>query len=151
MAQVTADEPELHSPRASVSAGTDNSVSPDWSPPRSPHHSARLNFPYKENVITRRARGPSQTEIAYQHAPTSPERSLLPLRGASSSTLKQIAAETGNLGGHDGMTPTTFEDGLVSFETSEKTPQTLQRVFGLEEEEELIEELHCWLLRADSE
>jgi sterol 3beta-glucosyltransferase len=77
-----------------------------------------------------------------------------PPRVESSSTLKQIAAEIVD-------TPSAVEDvegyalgqpehGHLAVEAPETTPQMLQRVFGLEEEEELIEEMQCWLLRSDS-
>ncbi len=136
------------------------------SPPGSPHspllspdsRHSHLTFPYKENVITRRARGPSLTELQYQHAPTGPEGAHAGLPGPprveSSSTLKQIAAEivdTSNaVEDVEGYALGQPEHGDLAVEAPETTPQMLQRVFGLQEEEELIEEMQCWLLRSDS-
>lgn len=143
--------------RSSISTGTDSSHSPGHSPPTSPsrrHGRRKLSFPYKENVITRRARGPSTTELEYQLAPKSPDRGFPPLRVESSSTLKQIAADVVDADNVEDINESALgmpEKGHLAVEAPESTPQMLQRVFGLEEEEELIEEMHCWLLRSDSE
>lgn len=128
------------------------------SPPTSPDSHNKLTFPYKENVITRRARGPSLTELEYQHAPASPEAVHEELPGPgrveSSSTLKQIATDivepSEEVEEVEGSAIGQPERGHLAVEAPESTPQMLQRVFALPEQEELIEEMHCWLLRSES-
>ncbi|BEI92944.1 uncharacterized protein CcaverHIS019_0505720 [Cutaneotrichosporon cavernicola] len=127
------------------------------SPPDSPesrHH--KLTFPYKENVISRRARAPSITELKYQHAPASPELAredlLGPGRITCTETLREIATGTAEVSEPveeiEGSAIGRPERGHLAVE-SESTPQMLQSVFGLADQEELIEEMHCWLLRTE--
>lgn len=149
------EDEDYASPR---SARSGRSVSPEHSDSHSPRRRRRrLSFPYKENVISRRARAPSDAELSYQLAPKTPdekEKPHLP-RPASSSTLKQHEAETSDES-RDVVDIDTSplgvpQHGHFAVEGPEYAPQMLQRVFGLEEQEELIEEMHCWLLRSDSE
>jgi len=89
------------------------------------HHNrsgTHLDFPFRENTIARRAQAPGKTEMTYQMAPTS-----------------------------DSDEHTDNEDNDEKRQRSERLAARLQEVFGLDDVEEVLEEMPCWLLRSVSE
>lgn len=126
-----------------------------------PHHS--LDFPYRENVISRRAREPLPTELEYQFAPEVPEaappppdrvssaatlRTLVPSESPQDASVVSLASTTPPI---EGSTSEAEDIELQRRARMEQLGVLLQEVFGLEEQEEVIDELPCWLLRNDSE
>jgi sterol 3beta-glucosyltransferase len=111
------------------------------------HSRHHLDFPYKENAIARRAQAPGATELSYQlgddHAaqadalladlPTSPRTQPLEEHADDSEAAEEARAAE------------------AKRRRSARLATRLQEVFGLEEEEEVLEELPCWLLRSVSE
>lgn len=130
--------------------------------PNHPRH--HLEFPYKENVITRRAREPRPAELSYQFAPESEDEVLPPPRVGSSATLRpperperaQIPYGAGAPA--VSTTPPQVQreeagwtnEEIVKQDRMDKLGVLLQEVFGLAEQENVVEELPCWLLRSES-
>lgn len=131
------------SSRASSHRSMDSEQSESKSRPTSPHkhhhHFRRssLDFPFKENTIARRAQAPGPEELSYQFSPCRSGFKPLPLSGAATP--------------EEGTLPSTRVDHEVDLGErmrKRKLAKRLQEVFGLEEEEEIVEELACWLLRS---
>lgn len=131
--------------RASSHSGSQSSSSSDesesrsrsTSPHRKHHHFRRsLDFPFKENAIARRAQAPGPLELSYQLSPKREDRKPLPGSGAATPDQEEP--------------PETRMDQEVDAGErvrKDKLSKRLQEVFGLEEEEEVVEELPCWLLK----
>lgn len=106
--------------------------------PHKRHHlfHRSLDFPFKENTIARRAQAPGPLELSYQLSPERPGHKPLPLSGATTPAEEESP-----------KTRMDHEVDLGERIRKGKLAQRLQEVFGLEEEEEVVEELACWLLR----
>ncbi|WOO84798.1 Sterol 3-beta-glucosyltransferase [Vanrija pseudolonga] len=115
------------------------------------HH--HLTFPFKDNVIARRARAPGHSELVAQgvetasiKSPDTEEPDRPPRRVESSSTIT-----IGNVSGSGDGQGRVAEDALsVEEDPSDSQPlaKRLQDVFGLDDQEEVIAEMSCWLLRS---
>ncbi|GMK55559.1 hypothetical protein CspeluHIS016_0206150 [Cutaneotrichosporon spelunceum] len=174
MAPVTEGEYSSIRSRATSQSPPSSARSPLQSALTSPHspesRSHKLAFPYKENMTPRRALGSSITKLEDQYAPSSPELASDKLLGEEhitpTETLKEIETDTvepaEQLGEIKSGTVEATEHLEVIQESPigrperghlaverESTPQMLQSVFGLEEQEELIEEMQCWLIASD--
>lgn len=104
--------------------------------PRKHHFRHSLDFPFKENTIARRAQAPGPQELSYQFSPVRGSSKPLPLSGAATP--------------EEGRSPTRMDTEVNVGEQIRKgkLAKRLQEVFGLPDEEEIVEEMACWLLRS---
>lgn len=140
-------------------------------------HRQKLHFPFKDNTIARRARSPSKTELDYQlarkkrseggggyHSGEGSHDERSPLHsGAESEPVEQPAPSDTDVEPRPQETRPESLPDLQHTDTEtrlsehtkiirkDKLAARLQQVFGLDEQEEVLEEMNCWLLRNFSE
>lgn len=114
-------------------------------------HRQHLDFPFKENTIARRAAAPGKTELSYQ------------LARAEEHDRHSSAEEALHHRPGARRPPYLSEDEIASSGDDEakqaaneqrrkaRLASRLKEAFGLDEAEEVLEELPCWLLRSISE
>lgn len=129
----------LHTIRPMETAGLPSGSPTERVSPRKQQHRLlhpELHFPFRENTIARRAQAPGQTELSYQYADEEENDSVL-----ADLPLERHAVQ-----------PTDTEsEAEAKRHRSARLAARLQEVFGLKEEEEVLEEMTCWLLRSVSE
>jgi sterol 3beta-glucosyltransferase len=108
------------------------------------HRKQHLDFPFRENTIARRAQAPGVGEINYQLSPNVDPSLLVDL-----PTEDRVESELESDASAAAVELSSAE--IKRRRRNARLAARLKEVFGLEEEEEVLEEMTCWLLRSVSE
>ena len=144
--QPLTSSPESHT--ASLAPSSGSSLNPARGSSKSSHHSNELHFPFKENTVARHAKPLSPVEKDYQFSPLDAENS--DARVAEDAIVRGEAGA----GPSDEADSKAERERKASTETSAgkarklELAKMLRDVFSLDEVEEVVGELACWLLRS---